>query len=93
MEDPQITGGELDADSDTDADPNVLLARPQSYVANQDALVAAIVAELTAQGATKAFINEAIPYAKTFVATLASVAIPGSAAAVTKVLGAVPNAI
>ena len=90
---PQIAGGQLDGDSDTDAIPNNLLVQAPGYVANQDALVAAIVAEMTAQGASTALINEIIPYAKTFVSTLASVIAPAAAPAVTKVLGAIPNTL
>ncbi len=93
MESPQIVGGELDTDPDTDADPNNLLERPQSYVVNQDALVAAIMTEMADQGATIDMINKAIPYLKTFASTLADVLVPAAGPAVAKVLGTLPNAI
>ncbi len=58
---PQITGGELDNDPDTDAVPNDLLVGKQGYVGDQTALVNAITAELTSGGVAKEKINQYLP--------------------------------
>ncbi len=88
METPHIDGSELDEDKD-DSDPNKLLARDQSYVAAQDALILAILKD---SGLAIAEANKYLPEVLSALGNVAS-AFPGAAPIVGALLKVIPNQI
>ncbi len=88
MDEPQITGGELDADDDSDANP-VPDAKDLGYVPAADATVAALRAD---KGLVVAEVNQYLPLVTQTLANAAS-AFPGAGNLIGAILKIIPKQI